>query len=390
MSWLNELKKIFIEKEVIENKKTEMVTLEQIYSKVDAKIKEDLEKKKELKREIINRINQLEIEIKSPIGCLKKINLSERKEQDRIKLIVTENLNLYTIQLERLVNNLKNIENMEAKESTNKLFFILNDFNRTSHIPFEKATILIGKELQTVKEIINNFLKDIDKIVNNKELFEKIEISHKLSLLLSDLTKNKSYEEELNKKKKDFNEELKREGEGYNIINQKIDTMKNSLDYKKDMQEKEEHKERLNKLENELQSLRQKINFKLLAKYFHHDNKKIPIILGYADNFKSSIKNDNDLMIVDFAKEAQGIELGSLGELRSKIINNSDQLITQTDKYIAVLEANLKELDFRIIGIRANIENESKKMEKLMVKRKKMISEVKNLSKPLFPNIEIV
>ena len=79
----------------------------------------------------------------------------------------------------------------------------------------------------------------------------------------------------------------------------------------------------------------------------------------------------------------------SLGELRSKIINNSDQLITQTDKDIAVLKANLKELDFRIIGIRANIENESKKMEKLMVKRKKMISEVKNLSKSLFPNIEI-
>ncbi len=389
MSWLNKLKKIFTEEKVIEEKKTEMVTLEQLYLKVDAKIKEISEKSSQLKKEIINRINQLEAEIKSPLESLEKTDISGKKEHDKIKIIVTENLDLYVTQLKRLISNIRNIGDLEIKECIKQLFLILNDFNRTSRIPFEKANILIGKELQAVKDIVNNFLKDIAKITDNKRLFDEMEISHKLSLLLSELTKNKNYEEEINQKKAYLEKELKRKDEEYALTKQKIDAVKNSSDYKKDMQEKEERKEKIKKLENALDLLKQKINFKLLAKHFHHDNKKSQIILSYANNFKSSVKNDSSLAIIDFAKEAQGIELSSLKELRDKMINHPAQLITQTEKEIGDLEASLKELDSNTAGIKANIENESKKKEKLITKREKIISEIKNLSESLFPDIKI-
>ncbi len=389
MGFLNKIKLIFTNKQEKNDETKETIQIEELPTKLENKIHELTKLKKQLKEDILKRISSFESEINERIISLENIDISKRKEYDKIKLIVTENLSLYTVQLKRLVNNLKNIKDLETKESVSKLFFILNDFNKVSQVPFEKVTILIGKEMQAVRETINNFIKDIDKIANYKELFEKTEISNKLSFLLSELKKNKLYEEELKKKREELYEELKRKDEECCMVKQRTDSVKNSLDYKEDMQKKEEHEEKLKKLEDELQLLKQKINFKLLAKYFHHDNKKIQIIKDYANNFKSCIKNDNDLRIVDFVKEAQGIEFGSLEELRKKIIDYSDQLITPTDKDITVFEENLKELDFSIIGVKVNIDNESKKMERVIAKREKIISEVKNLSNSMFSNIEI-
>ncbi len=279
---------------------------------------------------------------------------------------------------------------MEFKDGINKLSFILNEFYRKSHNSFEKATILIGKELKTVKEFLNNFIKNLDdKIREGRIHLKEIDVCNKINLMFLELKQIKNYEEELNKKKEFLNEEIERKIKEKKLIIQKIEQIKNSEEFKRDMIEKNNHEEKLNKLENELRFIKQKINFRLLAKYFHHDNKKRQIILEYANNFKSSIKNDEEIKIVDYVKEAQGIELNSLYDLRNRLIDSKDQVITQTDKDIIALEINLKELDFSIIGIKSNIETETKKMEKIITKKDKIIMEIKDLAKSLFPCIEV-
>ncbi|MBS3081016.1 hypothetical protein J4221_06070 [Candidatus Pacearchaeota archaeon] len=390
MSLLDSFKKIFKKEDKTSKNINEVITLEKLYLKVEDKIKENSEKSKQLKNNIINRINQFNSEITLHLDILENLDISNRKEHDKIKLVVTENLNIYVDQLKKLINNLKDIENLEFKEGVNKLYFIINEFDRKSRHSFEKATILIGKELQNVKITINNFKRDLNNIVGETRiLFEEKEVGNKLDLLFLGLKQIKDYEEELNKKKEVLNEEIKTGNKEKELIIQKIEQIKNSDEYKRDLKEKYNHEEKLNKLENELLSLKQKINFKLLAKYFHHDNKKSLIISEYANNFKSSIKDDEEIKIVDYVKEAQGIELNSLHELRNKLIKINDELITQTDKDIAILESNFKELNFKVIGIKSSIEIETRKMEKIKTKKDKIIMEIKDLAKSLFPSIEV-
>lgn len=387
MSLLERLKKIFKEEKKVKSN-NEAITLENVYSKIEEKIKNNSEKSNQLKNEIINRVNKFNTEIKLLIEILEKLDISDKKEHNKIKLIVSENKNIYINQLKNLINNLNNIENLEFKEGVNKLFFIINEFYRKSHNSFEKATILIGKELRNIKELLNNFARDLNIIIdNNKKLFEEIEISEKLHLFFIELKKIKDFEEELKKKIENFNEEIKTKNKEKELIIEMIEKIKKSEQYIRDVKEKDEHKEQLNNLENELRLIKQKINFKLLAKYFHYDNKKSKIIIEYTNNFKPSIIDDKELRIIDLVKEAQGIELNSLYELRNRIIKISDQMVTQTDKEIARLETNLKELGYSIFGIRSSIEIETKKIEKIIQRKDKIIDEIKDFVKLLFPDI---
>jgi len=390
MSWLNSLKKIFKKEDKNSKNINEVVTLEQLNLKIEDKIKENSKKSNQLKNDIINRINQFNTEIKSQIEILENVDISKRKEHDKIKLIVKENLIIYINHLKNLINNLKNIENLEFKEGMNKLFFILNEFDRKSHNSFEKVTILIGKELKTVKESLNNFMRNLDNVIrDSKTFFEEIEDCNKLNFMFLGLKQIKNYEEDLNKKIEVFNEEIKTKNKEKELIKQKIERIKNSEEFKRDLNEKYIHEEKINELENELRLIKQKINFKLLVKYFHHDNKKSLIISEYANNFKSSIKDDEELKIFELVKEVQGIELNSLHDLRNRIIDSKDQVITQTDKDIALLETNLKELDFNLLVIKSYIKSETKKMDRITIKKDKIIMEIKDLSKSLFPNIEV-
>ena len=184
MSLLDSFKKIFKKEDKTSKNINEVITLEKLYLKVEDKIKENSEKSKQLKNNIINRINQFNSEITLHLDILENLDISNRKEHDKIKLVVTENLNIYVDQLKKLINNLKDIENLEFKEGVNKLYFIINEFDRKSRHSFEKATILIGKELQNVKITINNFKRDLNNIVGETRiLFEEKEVGNKLDLL---------------------------------------------------------------------------------------------------------------------------------------------------------------------------------------------------------------
>src|SRR3989344_2611093 len=117
MQWLDKIKGIFKEERVVESKKPESISFEDIYSKVEDKVKENSIREDNLKKQISDRINQFDYELNRALESLEKIDLSGRKEHEKIKLVVTENLNLYISQLKRLIYNLKNIEYIKTKDS---------------------------------------------------------------------------------------------------------------------------------------------------------------------------------------------------------------------------------------------------------------------------------
>src|SRR3989344_46071 len=224
MSWVDKLKSIFKEEKAVEEKKIEKVSLEDLYFKVEEKLKEQNGEKELLKKEVLKRIERFAMEMSKAIEVLENVDLTKRKDYERIKIIVTENLSLYITQSKKLIGNVKSVESLEVKEALSKLSFYFNEFNRVSYAPFEKATILVGNELVAIKNILREFVKDCNKVFNdNKIFFDEIETSENLNSLVSRVKQNRIYEEELNQKVSGLNDSLKKEKEKYETTKQKIE-----------------------------------------------------------------------------------------------------------------------------------------------------------------------
>ena len=57
-------------------------------------------------------------------------------------------------------------------------------------------------------------------------------------------------------------------------------------------------------LNTEIIKLKQELNFRLLLKYFHNDQKKSKIIKNYSENFLDALKQDENLEIIELIKQA--------------------------------------------------------------------------------------
>ena len=124
-----------------------------------------------------NKLSQLILELEEEIDILEKIDLSEKKEGERIKLIVTKNLSNYISYLKKLIGVLKNLEKKEVTGLHTEISSILLHFEETSKVNYEKATFLIGKELSKTKSSLMRFFNGFENLVKkNKDLIMVSEI----------------------------------------------------------------------------------------------------------------------------------------------------------------------------------------------------------------------
>lgn len=114
---------------------------------IGIKKKEIGEKKGEIKKEVRGRIERFCPDLEEAVRVLREKDISEKKEHEKIKTIVNENLNLYIGYTERLIENLKAVEEEDGRNYLNKVLKVLQDFKMQSFKAFEKTTLLIGKEM---------------------------------------------------------------------------------------------------------------------------------------------------------------------------------------------------------------------------------------------------
>lgn len=386
MGLLNKIKLIFAGRQ--EEKETivrEIITLEELPYKLESKINELTALKKQLKEHISKRISFFETEINEKIVSLEKIDISNRKEHDRIKIIVKDNLDIYISHLKRTLNNIKEADKEGVDEYIARLFRILNEFNKASSKPFEKATILIGEELSSTRMIIISFSQDINKIIeDNKFIFDKGGLCNSISNLLSGSKRLTSLHTEIENKLLEMKTSLEDAEKERDILKDKLLRIKEGDDFKKDNQDKTDYRKRADYLENEIQAIKRGLDFKLLLKKFHHDNKMDKLIRRYMDDFKDALINDKELRIIGAIEDNNTIGLLNLKEIQDTIISLTPLSPSKIDMEIASLEEEIKEKSRHIIGLENNIKNELKMGEKLSMKLQELNLDVMENSKLLF------
>src|SRR3989344_6509852 len=232
-----------------------------------------LKKKQEIKADetdvvnlIKSRVNSLIIEFESEILAINQINLSEKKVEEKTKLIVGENLDRFLVHLKKLKNNLEDMGNGGIQDLIKNLDLNIHEFKNESHMNFEKATFLIGKELGDVMKSIKTFYADLNNIFKeNKELIETLYLFERAEKLLVEITNLEEMKNKMHTHARNLDitgEKLRNDIEN---LKKKIEYTKESEKYKDKMVKIMEVKTKKDELRKDIDNLRAMIDFKGLA-----------------------------------------------------------------------------------------------------------------------------
>ena len=378
MSLMDIFKKVFAEKkeEIIEKKP--VLQLSQIPYTLQELLKKKQEKLHELKKTSLDKINKFNLDLEMNIRVLETLSLEKRKEDAKLKATVFENLKRYIDYLKCLMHDLNSIHSLPPTEYLSKASKLIENFTRNSKSSYEKATILIGDELGKTRETINSFLASISQNLNESEIIKE-EIK-----TISEIEKNMQRIEEIQKNVAEISQANEKENLQKNQTLSQIEENKKDIQCTKDSnecknseEEKAKAKEELNMLDNKIQEIKDKIDLKLLSKHLHTDIKKSSLINKYLDNFKEAMKNDSSLAIIDIVREAKGLDVSILRDIRKRQAELISLPQSQVDQKLSLLAKEIEKQESEVRNKVREIEENTKKAEKLKEREKEVIAEVK-------------
>jgi hypothetical protein len=374
-------------------KKTEELTSEKINSDsiaifIDNELEDINNESDKFRNEIIKLVTQFSSEIKQKISELKELNLNHKREEQRLKEIVTTNLHDYISYLEKLTEDLEKIESTTTEDYIKYVQSVFNRFNKNSKKIYEKATILIGKELAEVKEIINNFAKEFnEKLASNKENFEKINLIKNVQDDLKELEETKKIQKQIENSIADVKRKITKIEEKKQLTEKNYEEYKRSNELKKFIEEQEKIKQENKIIDEDILKLKQSINLKDLAKNFHDNPKKSNFIKRYSENFYDSLKDDSSFEIISLAKGAnQKVDEEKIKKLRQKILE--PKKIIENPK-IKDFESLLTNLDSELKYEYSEIEKEKEKIIKFEEKQNQILIKIKEIAKEMGKDFEI-
>jgi hypothetical protein len=349
------------------------ISLDEIGNEIK-KEKESLEKQAlELKKNLRGRLKELISNLRLQVIELKATNIEGRKEEEKIKILVRQNLKAYISQVEGLISYLEKLD-----ESPERYILAVSkaveNFNKSSRMSFEKATILIGK-LEKTRELIRNFLANFKQM--NLEVFSKMKKLEDLTSKKGELDKAKETSSQI----KSSIENMKKVAERGKLEKEKLEEefkdFKASLEYKKHIEEKENTELAISKLNQDIFNLKEKIDFRDLLKRFHADEKKSRILRNYNENFLESLKEDENFEIL---KLIPGKFMGDLEKIKenSKILEKEKGDIENKQEEF---EEKIKSMDFELINREKDFQETSKKLERIMEKESELLISIKSEGK---------
>ena len=364
------------------------ITFGELTSLVDDESKE-LEKKSELfKKEIQSNTMNFSSRINGKLPPLKSINLQNRKETEELKKIVLQNLTLYVGYLERMVEELRGIKSNEAEGYIEEIQNIFNSFSKNTKMNYERATILIGKELGEIKELTNNFAKSFNqKIEYNKDIFDRIKLVEDIKASLNELANAEKIQHQLENSIGVIQTKIIRIKKEKAQAENDSDSYKRSFEYRDFLALQEKINQENKTTNEEILKLKQELDLKKLLRYFHTDEKKSRIIRNYFDNFIESLKADDSLEIISLVKKINPeFNEENIREIKYKILSQTNLVENENLKEI---ESRLKKIEQDIINQQKEIEEEKKKIVRFGEKQKNLLGEIGEKAKILWPNDKI-
>lgn len=370
----NFLKKIFSSKEEKPQERVNLGELE-LWTEKERKQTETIEKNilETLKSHISSLVSELEEEIK----VLETIDLKDKKVEEKVKLIVKENLIAYTGYLKKLVENINNIKLEKLEDSISKINYTLADFDKKSGTSYEKATFLIGKELGNVKSTVSHFFSSLKETL--RENYNILERSRAVKNTESKFLEIKKIEREFSELDKLIESALERakdKAEAIEILKKEIEKIKNSQAYLENQKRKENNEKSKEELKNKVQKLKESIDFKQLATVFHVNEKKMRQLKEYNENFYSELYSDRGEILVNLLKEAK-INLELIERIKELAKKQREIAISQEKDETLELEREIKKIELEQLSLKSEKNRLEKARDKLIEASKLKTEEIR-------------
>ncbi len=342
---------------------------------------------------IQKKIDDFTKEVEEKINILKGVDIKQKKVEDRIESIVNEGRKKYIESLKNFIKDLEGLKKVELDKFIKDINKVFLDFNKNSYKSYERTTILIGKETADLKNTLKTFSRDLVKLFDENrnivDSFNKISLI-KLNLKqIGEIEKTfKAIDEKTIFLENGINEKEKEKKE----ILEKIEKIKKSEDYLKNLEIQERIKLIENEFEKDLLNLKQFIDFKSLANFFHIFKEQMNIVKAHRDDFQTIFKKDDGESIIDLLNESKLNNETILEKLRQ--IKNKKREIIENKQYIKKdetekLSSDILKLIQGINDIKDKKTIGEKRYRKIKVNRKELIDIVRDSMGKMNVEVEI-
>jgi hypothetical protein len=355
----------------------EKLAFSEIEDWIANKIKENELKEKEVVLGIKGKIEDLINELREKIEVLQSFDVGARKEKEEIKNVVIGSREKYVESVEDLIEKLNNLEEFKLEKLIEKINRIFFDFNKSSFKNYERTTILIGKEMASIKESLKVFSTDLLKTFDENKFVidffkdilvakEKLNVINLISKSLRGIGENKL---NLNKKINEKEEENR-------ILKQSLETIKTSVAYLERLAEQKKIEFLREESKKNILELRQLLDFKALTSFFHINPEQMKMVQEHRENFQTNFEKDNGQTIIELLDEAKlnnDIILEKVNQIRAnieEIVNHEKELTEDETKEVY---SKIKEICLEIDNLKTENSKEEKRNEKLKADKEELI-----------------
>ena len=372
----------FLKKRSKTNSSKETVKEKLAFSEIDNwienKIKENELKEKEIPILAKKKIQDLIKEIREKIIILRDFNVDAKKEKDRIKNIVKDSKEKYIESVEDLIEKLNNLEESKLErfiEKINKIFF---DFNKSSFKNYERATILIGKEIASLRESLKVFSKSLLKVFEEgKPIMDSSKNLLKIREKLNTLNPINKILKNIKEEKLKSNNKINEKEEESKTLKQNLKNIKTSTTYLENLNQQKRIESFESELKKEILELKQLLDFKILANFFHINQQQMKMIKELKEDFYKFFLEDNGKSILNLLDEAKL----NKDKIKEKIININSKLKEIISHKKNLKEDLTKEIYLKIKEVNLEIEalkieniKEEKRGERLKINKEELVN----------------
>jgi len=375
MGFMDFLKGFIKQEEEIEIEKVNFDSLDNWIRKKGNEIEIENEKLLMVVNENIeNFVNELD----EKISVLKEVDVDKIKSEDKIKLVVKENLDKYIDYIKKFKNNLSALEVKDFIKFIKQIDEIFEEFQKKSSMNFQKATILIGKELGAVRNCIGNFINNVKKIMDkNNNFVKKTKVINLIKERLEEKEKNDKLKFDIEKNVREYNGNIRNFENLIKSVEEKINKIKKSEEYIMKVKFKEENENKKEEIWREISNLKSLIDFKELSKIYHINEKDMEVVKAHKDNFLEAFRKDNGGKIIQLLDEANLVN----NDIRKKW-NSILEKKKELDNFV-VDKDEIEEFDEEIRKNKNKVEDlkiekvkERKRFEKFCDNNKEIVSEI--------------
>ena len=336
----NFFKKLFME-EKAEEIAPEKLALSDIEGWAEKKEKENEFKEKEILDIISEKIERFTKELREKIIILESVDIKSRREKDHIKEIVESSRKNYINSIGDFLEDLNDLEinSLDVMKKINKIFL---DFNKGSYKNYERTTILIGKEMGSMKEILGVFSRELIKTFDDgNEIRENFKRIFSIKSKSDTIIRNDKTLEKISETILLLWENIKGKEEENKKLLEEIEKIKMGSRYLENLRNREKIKSLNEELKSDIFSLKQVIDFKALANFFHINEDQMKILKEHREDFHTNFQKDNGKVIIDFLEESK---------LNNKAILERVNLIRTKIEEVENYERKIKEDETLEIG----------------------------------------